>query len=423
MDNTFILLCSEKPKTCMNCPCASVVLSDVKKFVHCSLIGKTLVSLDSTFIFDDCPCASLSDLKSTIEQADNNGGLNPDNIAQMNYVNGWNDCLSHLSNLTKKQNEIESMNSNACQLTGSDQMEENKSSDLLRQNTEDDENDKKPIHILVRHDKVFQKAFQHLKDYKAEHGNLCVPQSYVCSDGYRLGDYVHRARATFKGKRTSFLTQNDIDQLNYIDFVWDTRKYKWDLGFAHVQKYYERFGNVRIAFKYDDPDDGFHTGSWFYHNWLACTDPQKRKVFYETDPDWGMKVSADKSSKQSKIFNASSHSNKTRKDKEVTASSAKQEIQNLVDQNLGIQEITCDLRVLRWTQGYNTAKKYFALCHNLCVSDSYQTKSGFPLGEWLKRRREEYCKGILSAHKIQLLDQLNMIWDKGSTNILHHLQK
>lgn len=34
------------------------------------------------------------------------------------------------------------MNSNACQLTGSDQMEENKSSDLLRQNTEDDENDK-----------------------------------------------------------------------------------------------------------------------------------------------------------------------------------------------------------------------------------------------------------------------------------------
>ena len=85
----------------------------------------------------------MSDLKSTIEQSDNNGELNPDNIAQMNYVNGWNDCLSHLSNLTKKQNEIESMSSNACQLTGSDQMEENKSSDLLRQNTEDDENDKK----------------------------------------------------------------------------------------------------------------------------------------------------------------------------------------------------------------------------------------------------------------------------------------
>lgn len=40
MNNTFILLCSEKPKTCMNCPCASVVLSDTKKFVHCSLIGK-----------------------------------------------------------------------------------------------------------------------------------------------------------------------------------------------------------------------------------------------------------------------------------------------------------------------------------------------------------------------------------------------
>lgn len=303
-----------------------------------------------------------------------------------------------------------------------DPMEENKSSDLLRPSTED-ENDKKPIHILVRHDKVFQKAFQHLKDYKAEHGNLCVPQSYVCSDGYRLGDYVHRARATFKGKRTSFLTQNDIDQLNSIGFVWDIRKYQWDIGFAHVQKYYERFGNTRITFKYDDPDDGFHTGSWFYHNWLACADPQKRKVFYETDPDWGMKVSADKSGKQSKTLNASSHNNRTMENKEVTDSSIKQEIQSLVDQNLGIQEITCDLRVLRWAQGYNAAKKYFALCHNICVSDSYQTKSGFPLGEWLKRRREEYCNNVLSAHKIQLLDQLNMIWDKDSAKILHHLQK
>lgn len=103
MNNTFILLCSERPKTCMNCPCASVVFSGTKKFVHCSLVGKTLVSSDSSFIFDDCPCASLSDLKSAIEQSDNNGELNPDNIAQMNYVNGWNDCLSNLSNLIKSR--------------------------------------------------------------------------------------------------------------------------------------------------------------------------------------------------------------------------------------------------------------------------------------------------------------------------------
>lgn len=103
MNNTFILLCSEKPKTCMNCPCSSVVLSDTKKFVHCSLVGKTLVSSDSSFIFDACPCVSSSDLKSIIEQADNNGDLNPDNIAQMNYVNGWNSCLSHLSNLIKSR--------------------------------------------------------------------------------------------------------------------------------------------------------------------------------------------------------------------------------------------------------------------------------------------------------------------------------
>lgn len=421
MNNTFILLCSEKPRTCMTCPCASVVLSDTKKFVHCSLLGKTLVSLDSAFIFDDCHCISLSDLESTLKRVDT-GELNPNNIAQMNYTNGWNDCLLHLSELIKKQSGIDLIHSSVSQTSTLDAAEENQYSDLLRRNIED-ENVKKPIHILARHDKAFQEAFQHLKDYKAEYGDLCVPQSYICLDGYKLGSYVHRVRAAFKGKRTSFLTQNDIDQLNSIGFVWDTTKYRWDIGFAHVQKYYEHFGNTRITFKYDDPDDGFHTGSWFYHNWLACADPQKRKVFYETDPDWGMKVSASKSRKYSKPVKAACQGNKAAKSKKGTSTSTEQEIQNLVDQNLGIQEITCDLRVLRWTQGYNTAKKYFALCHNLCVSDSYQTKSGFPLGEWLKRRREEYCKGILSAHKIQLLDQLNMIWDKGSTNILHHLQK
>lgn len=56
----------------------------------------------------------------------------------MNYVNGWNSCLSHLSNLIKKQNEIESMHTNASQMNAPDPMEENKSSDLLRPNTEDE---------------------------------------------------------------------------------------------------------------------------------------------------------------------------------------------------------------------------------------------------------------------------------------------
>lgn len=158
MNNTFILLCSEKPKTCMNCPCASVVLSDTKKFVHCSLIGKTLVSLDSAFIFDNCPCASLSDLKSTIEQADNTGELNHNNIAQMNYVNGWNSCLAHLSNLIKKQNEIESIHSNASQMIVPDPMEENKSSDLLRPNTED-ESDKNLFIFWQGMIKFFKKPF------------------------------------------------------------------------------------------------------------------------------------------------------------------------------------------------------------------------------------------------------------------------
>lgn len=418
MNNTFILLCSEKPKTCMACPCASVVLSDTKKFVHCSLLGKTLVSLDSAFIFGDCPCISSSDLEKSIKQTDDNNELNPNNIAQMNYVNGWNNCLFHLSKLIKKQNGINLTHSNEEQMKMLDSAEENQYSDLFRRNIED-ENVKKPIHILARHDKTFQEAFQHLKDYKAKYGDLCVSQSYICHDGYKLGSYVHRVRAAIKGKRTSFLTQNDIDQLNSIGFVWDIIKYRWDVGFAHVQKYYERFGNTQIVFKYDDPDDGFHTGSWFYHNWLKCTDPKKRKVFYDTDPDWGMKVSAGKEAKQFRSTNSSCRSNKTIKNKKVTASSTKQELQNLVDQNCGIQEITCDLRILRWTQGYNAAKKYFALCHNLCVSDSYQTKSGFPLGEWLKRRREEYCNNILSVHKIQLLDQLNMIWDNDSAHSLH----
>lgn len=67
-----------------------------------------------------------------------------------------------------------------------------------------------------------------LKKYKKINGHLLVP--YHCKlDGYRLGQIVGSIRQAYKGTNgTTTLSQERIDELNSIGFIWDARKYRKD---------------------------------------------------------------------------------------------------------------------------------------------------------------------------------------------------
>lgn len=65
-----------------------------------------------------------------------------------------------------------------------------------------------------------------LKKYKKKNGDLLVPYYYKL-DGYRLGQIVAYIRQTYNGTNGS-ISQERIDELNEIGFIWDARKYRKD---------------------------------------------------------------------------------------------------------------------------------------------------------------------------------------------------
>jgi len=66
----------------------------------------------------------------------------------------------------------------------------------------------------------YQRGLGYLKAYKAEHGHCRVPALFKTEDGFKLGYWVSNRRRDIPAGR---LTQDRIDTLNEVGFVWKLR--------------------------------------------------------------------------------------------------------------------------------------------------------------------------------------------------------
>ncbi|MQS17649.1 DEAD/DEAH box helicase [Streptomyces kaniharaensis] len=65
-----------------------------------------------------------------------------------------------------------------------------------------------------------------------------------------------------------------------------------------------------------------------------------------------------------------------------------------------------------WREGINHARRWHEETGGLDVPYSAMVgeEGNFPLGKWLSDRREDYANGELARHRVEMLDQLGMIW-------------
>lgn len=61
-----------------------------------------------------------------------------------------------------------------------------------------------------------------------------------------------------------------------------------------------------------------------------------------------------------------------------------------------------------WQAGYKAALKYFETNAHLLVPALYIDPTGFPLGGWIRNRREK--PHALTPHQIQALNIIGMVW-------------
>lgn len=63
-----------------------------------------------------------------------------------------------------------------------------------------------------------------------------------------------------------------------------------------------------------------------------------------------------------------------------------------------------------WNEKYEHAKQYYINNGNLLISGTYETNEGIKLGMWISHQRQAYLKGKLSKDRVELLEEIGMVW-------------
>ena len=101
-----------------------------------------------------------------------------------------------------------------------------------------------------------------LKEYKNEHGNIDVPQSYEVN-GIKLGNWLITQRQAYKGQVDFKITQDQIKLLEELGMNWHPRDKKWNHCYELLKEYKEEHGNIDVPTYYQI--DQVNLGAWLHH--------------------------------------------------------------------------------------------------------------------------------------------------------------
>ncbi|MCM1044455.1 MAG: Helicase associated domain protein [Candidatus Gastranaerophilales bacterium] len=112
-------------------------------------------------------------------------------------------------------------------------------------------------------------CLQALKQYKEREGNCLVPVRHIeiINDGIRinLGQWVNKIRVAYNGGRSyKALTQEIIDELDNLNFIWKNRQEtSFDKFYRYMCVFKKQYGHLDI--KTRDMLDGYSIGNMYLH--------------------------------------------------------------------------------------------------------------------------------------------------------------
>ena len=96
---------------------------------------------------------------------------------------------------------------------------------------------------------TWDEKFELLKEYKEEFGNCYLPFKLRYKK-VNLGHWANTQRQAYKGNDKYTITQERIDKLNSIGFIWDPLEYQWNEKFELLKQYKEEFGDCNVPTKF-----------------------------------------------------------------------------------------------------------------------------------------------------------------------------
>jgi hypothetical protein len=106
------------------------------------------------------------------------------------------------------------------------------------------------------HEAIWEEGFEHLQAYVKEYGNCRVPDAYVATDEYKLGQWVRIQR-----RQKDSISAERKTGLNALGFVWDALADNWEIGFEHLAAFVRERGHCRVLAT-QVTADGYPLGQW-----------------------------------------------------------------------------------------------------------------------------------------------------------------
>ena len=214
--------------------------------------------------------------------------------------------------------------------------------------------------IVPAEEDAWEKGYRYAADYARQHGNLNASVTYVCADGFRLGNWLSNRRNDHNHPNGYHrMSREQTAALEALGMIWDMNQNKWDRSFQAAERFYRTKGNLEIPADYQT-EDGICLGTWL--------EEQRRA-------GRAGKLKAERAAR--------------------------------------LEAIGMDWRSpseRQWEKGLQEAGAYYQEHGNLQVPVTYRSGSGFCLGRWVKRQREN--KEKLDERRIALLDRCRMVWDE-----------
>lgn len=181
----------------------------------------------------------------------------------------------------------------------------------------------------------WENGFSHARSYYEAQGNLLVPMTYICQDGFALGSWIHNQRSNYANSdKKRMVTKAQKARLDEIGMVWNIASNRWEEAYSLAKAYWGEHGNLRIPTKYKTKN-GFALDEWV----------------------------------------------RTQREKRASGSLSQDQIARL--DAIGMDWLSPSARL--WETRFEACKSYFEENGDLNMPTTYITRDGFHLGLWLWR--------------------------------------
>jgi hypothetical protein len=262
--------------------------------------------------------------------------------------------------------------------------------------------------------------------FREQTGDANALYPYRTPEGLQLGNWQSRQRHMY---RQGNLSEDKINRLEEIGFVWDMYDEAWEQGFQATLKYKEQTGSPNLAKQHITPE-GFPLGSWQntqrmrYKNGKLAEDRIKRLeeigfVWSQYDEAWEQGFQATFKYKE-QTGNPNAHRrHKTpegfqlgdwqnrQKSFYMRGKLTEDRIKRLED--IGF---VWSLYDKAWEEGFQATLIFREQTGDANSPKQYTTPEGFPLGRWQKHQKNYYIKGKLPEDKINRLEEIGFVWSQ-----------